>query len=96
MRKYALNLAEDNRILSAWVVLPNGGYDNMPIVDELPEGNIADYLYVDGEYIYDPLPVPEPPEPTHTLEERVTTLEYKVDGELADQQAALNLLGVYE
>jgi uncharacterized membrane protein len=28
------------------------------IVDELPVGNISDYLYVDGRYVYDPLPKP--------------------------------------
>lgn len=61
--KYALNLAEDNRILSACVVLPNGNYDGMPIVDVLPEGNIYEYRYVNGEYIHDPLPEPEQPEP---------------------------------
>ena len=61
--KYALNLAEDNRILSACVVLPNGNYDGMPFVDELPEGDISDYLYIDGQYVYDPLPEPVPPEP---------------------------------
>lgn len=74
--KYALNLTEDNRILSAWVVLPNGNYDGMPIVAELPEGDITDYLYIDGEYVYDPLPAPETPEVTEpTLEDRVDTLE---------------------
>lgn len=57
---YALNLAEDSRILSACVVLPHGIYDDMPLVDVLPEGNIYEYLYVDGEYIHDPLPKPEP------------------------------------
>ena len=61
--KYALNLAEDNRILSACVVLPNVNYDGMPLVDELPEGDISEYRYVDGEYIHDPLPEPEQPEP---------------------------------
>ena len=60
---YALNLAKDNRILSAWKVLPNGNYDGMPIVEELPEGDIAEYLYIDGQYIHDPLPEPEQPEP---------------------------------
>ena len=64
--KYALNLAEDNRILSAWKVLPNGNYNGMPLVNELPEGDISDYLYVDNEYIYDPLPEPEPPAPAPT------------------------------
>lgn len=54
----ALCLYEDNRIHSAWKVLPNGNYDGMPIVYELPEGNLPDYRYIDGEFVYDPLPKP--------------------------------------
>lgn len=71
--KYALNLAEDNRILSACVVLPNGNYDGMPIVDTLPTGetdkekDITNYLYINGEYIYDPKPDPEPVTPAPTV-----------------------------
>lgn len=61
--KCALNLAEDNRILSACVVLPNCNYDSMPIVEELPDGDISEYRYIDGQYIHDPLPKPEPVEP---------------------------------
>lgn len=61
--KCALNLAEDSRILSAWKILPNGNYEGMPIVDTLPEGSLPDYLYIEGKYVYDPLPKPEPPEP---------------------------------
>ena len=61
--KYALNLTEDNRILSACVVLPNGNYNGMPLVDVLPDGDVSDYLYVVGQYVYDPLPEPEQPEP---------------------------------
>lgn len=64
---YALNLSEDNRILSAWKVLPNGNYEGMPIVETLPEGDVSDYLYIDGEYVYDPLPEPEPPEAEPTV-----------------------------
>lgn len=60
---YALNLGEGGRILSACVVLSIGNYDGMPQVDSLPEGDISDYKYLDGEYVYDPLPEPEPPEP---------------------------------
>lgn len=71
----ALKLLGDNRIHSAWVVLPNGNYDGMPIVDTLPEGNLPDYLYINGEYVYDPLPVPEPPTPEPTPEERIAQLE---------------------
>ena len=55
---YALNLNENKRILSAWVILPNGNYDGMPIVDALPDGDITDYLYIDNQYVYDPLPKP--------------------------------------
>ena len=57
--KYALNLSEDYRILSACVVLPNGNYYNMPIVEFLPEGNICDYQYIDNEFVYNPLPKEE-------------------------------------
>lgn len=53
--KYALNLAEDGRILSA--TFEQYAADGMPLVDELPDGNISDYLYRDGKYVYDPLPV---------------------------------------
>lgn len=56
--KYALNLAENKRILSACVVLSNGNYDSMPLVDVLPESNIADYLYINNEFVYDPLSEP--------------------------------------
>lgn len=54
---YALNLDKDTgRILSACKVLPNGYYETMVKVDTLPEGDVCDYRYVDGEYVYDPLP----------------------------------------
>ena len=55
---YSLNLDTDNRILSACVCLDD--FEYMNIVDVLPEGDISDYRYVDGEYVYDPLPEPEP------------------------------------
>ena len=53
---YALNLAEDGRILSA--TYPQYAPADAVIVNTLPDGDITDYLYVDGEYIYDPLPKP--------------------------------------
>jgi hypothetical protein len=52
---YALNLAEDGRILSA--TRPEYASQDNAIVDMLPEGDISNYRYVDGEYIYDPIPV---------------------------------------
>lgn len=71
----ALSLYEDDRIHSAWRVLPNGNYGNMPIVDSLPEGNLSDYRYVNDEYIYDPLPIPEQTDSKPTQEERIAALE---------------------
>lgn len=76
---YALNIdKETNRILSACVVLENGNYDGMPIVNELPEGNIADYMYVDGKYVFEPLPKAEEPAETITEAQRLEALELAV------------------
>lgn len=67
---YALTLdPESGRVLSA--TYPKYAIPGLPMVDALPEGNIGDWLYVNGEYVYDPLPEEEP-EPT--LEERVDEL----------------------
>ena len=64
----ALCLYDDNRIHSAWKVLPNGNYDGMPIVDTLPtegktgkEKDITNYFYINNKFIYDPKS--EQPEP---------------------------------
>ena len=84
---YALNLNADNRILSACVVLPNGRYDGMPIVTTLPDGDIADYLYVGKKYVYNPNPTPVPPEEAPTQEDRIKALEEEL-------VAAKILLGV--
>lgn len=73
--KIALNLSGEKRILSACFVLQNGNYDDMPVVETLPDGDISNYLYMNGEYIFDPLPVPEPPEHTPTDSERIAALE---------------------
>ena len=83
--KYALNLAGDGRILSAT-------YDkyapaHQPRVHALPDGNLPDYKYIDGEYIYDPLPVTEQPETQPTQEERIAQLEEEL-------KAAKILLGL--
>lgn len=59
--RYALTLEYDNRILSA--TYEQYAAPLAVIVDELPEGDISDYKYEAGEYVYDPLPKPVPPEP---------------------------------
>lgn len=81
----ALCLHEDNRIHSAWKVLPNGKYDGMPIVDTLPtegksgkEGFITNYFYIDKKFVYDPKPEQDKPEPAPSLETRVVTVESDV------------------
>ena len=71
--KYALNLNEENRILS--VTFDEYAPTDQPRVDELPEGDVSNYLYVDGEFIYDPLPVVEPevvPSQLDLIEAQVT------------------------
>lgn len=59
--RYGLVLDENNRIIDA----PVQRYASVDaiIVDELPDGDFRDYLYVNGEYVYDQLPRPEPVEP---------------------------------
>ena len=64
--KYALNLAEDGRILSA--TYEKYAPENAVLVDTLPDGDISDYLYQDGSYVYDPLLVPEEPAEPKTPE----------------------------
>ncbi len=79
---YALNLNnETNRILSA--TYDQYAPKEQPRMDTLPEGNIIDYLYVDGKYVYDPLPEPEP-EP----QSEVATNE-QLQAEITDIQLAL-------
>ena len=55
---YSLNLdKETNRILS--VTFHQYATDNMIIVENLPNGDISDYLYMNNEFIYNPLPKSE-------------------------------------
>lgn len=58
MSKYALNLDADGRILSA--TYETYAAPSMPLVEALPDGDITDYKYIDGSYVYDPLPKPDP------------------------------------
>lgn len=58
MGKYALNLGENNRVLSVCVCLPGQTYETT--VDAFPEGDVYEYRYENGEFIHDPLPKPDP------------------------------------
>lgn len=79
---YALNLADDGRILSACIVLcwhegedAPKTYNGMPVVEMLPDGDIAEYRYVNDTYVHDPKPKPEEPDPQPTQLERIKALE---------------------
>lgn len=73
---YVLNIAEDGRILAVFMKLPNGDYTGMPIVDEMPDGMPTDYMYVDGEFVYNPLPPAKLPEDKpENIEQRIKNLE---------------------
>ena len=69
---YALNLNKDHRILSA--TFAEFAPPSQPRVSTLPTGDINDYLFVDGEYVYDPVPVP--PEPKQTVTKKMVQGEY--------------------
>ena len=67
--KYALNLAEDGRILSA--TFEKYAQVGSVLVDELPDGNLSDYIWQDNAFVYDPMPEPEPETETPSQLDRV-------------------------
>lgn len=67
--RYGLTLDENSRIVSA--VAQRYAPENAIIVDNLPDGEYADYLYIGGEYIYDPLPIHDEPDPQPTQLDRI-------------------------
>ena len=69
---YALNLDKDHRILSA--TYDQYAPQSQPRVNMLPTGEITDYKYENGGYVYDPLPVP--PEPKLTVTAKMMPGEY--------------------
>ena len=56
--KYALNLSEDGRILSA--TFEKYAAPGMVLADTLPDGDITEYRYENDGYVHDPLPESEP------------------------------------
>ena len=57
-----LNLGQDGRILSA--AFRNDGSCGAVAVAELPEGDITQYRYEEGVFVYDPLPQQDQQIPT--------------------------------
>lgn len=53
---YYLNLdKKTNRILSASILFNGASMPKSVKVETLPDGNLYDYLYVNGEFIYSPI-----------------------------------------
>ena len=75
---HVLELDENKRIMTSYEALPKGiergTYEGKTLVNEIPEGDVTDYKYVKGEYVYDPLPEPEPIEPEPTSDEILNAL----------------------
>lgn len=76
--KYALNLSPDGRILSA--TFAKYAPSDAVLVDTLPDGNITDYLYQDGTYIYNPIPEAEVSveEQISDLKAELSSTDYKI------------------
>lgn len=71
---YALSLDKDSRILSA--TLSKYAFQDAIQVDTLPTGDLADYKYINNEFIYDPLPKePEAKDQIDILQEKIDSLE---------------------
>ena len=68
---YALNLAEDGRVLS--VTYSKYAPEDAPRVEALPDGDVYEYRFVNGDFIHDPLPTQEQPEEP-SLEEQIAEL----------------------
>lgn len=52
----ALNVdKETNRVLSALLLFNGASMPGSVEVEALPDGNLYDYLYVNGEFVYSPI-----------------------------------------
>ena len=71
----ALRLAADGRVLAAY--RSNRTDEGAVIVprDALPDGDVSQYRYEGGAFVYDPLPEPEPEPEEPTAQERIAALE---------------------
>ena len=73
---YALNLAEDGRVLS--VTYSEYAPEAAPRVTELPEEDLYEYIFKDGVFIHDPIPKEEIPE-GRSMEEQIKELQEALD-----------------
>ena len=82
---YALNLDADGRVLSA--TFPKYAPADAVKVDKLPDGNLYDYRYENGDFVYDPVPEPEPEE---NIDPQADT-----DAMLVDHEYRLTILELF-
>lgn len=53
---YYLNLdKETSRVLSASLLFNGTSMPGSTAVESLPDGNLYDYLYINGEFVYSPI-----------------------------------------
>ncbi len=53
----ALNLDKSTgRVLSAGYLFNGATMPECPVVEELPKGNLSDYIFQNGEFVYSPQP----------------------------------------
>lgn len=53
----ALNLDKNTgRVLSAGYLFNGVTMSKCPVVEELPDGNLSDYIFQNGEFLYSPQP----------------------------------------
>lgn len=67
-----IDVGPDNRITG--VLYPKFADHGDTVVDKLPDGDPLDYKYVDGQFVYDPLPKPPAPEPELPISEQLESL----------------------
>ena len=80
---FYIKLDENNRIIEVCQGIELANENKYIKVDNVPKDNPFDYLYIDGKYIYSPLPKPEPTS-TITEAERIEALEMAI-AELAGE-----------
>lgn len=81
---YALTLDDNYRIIST--TYSKYASPNSHLVSELPEGDLYNYLYIDGKFIYSPIPE------TEVEDKHIPTPQDDIDSMLIDHEYRLTLL----
>lgn len=72
---YALNIDQTTKRINYKTYDIYGNIEDIR-VNDIPEGDITNYLYINGEFVFDPLPEPEPElDPIEVLQSEVAELK---------------------